>query len=217
LTSLKKSTSTTSLDHIHEWRRQRRLIKATILDQLLADWFTKSLLPPIAQDVSMGGIFTKEQAINHAQYLDLVYSQSGTLYDLILHAPHPSTDPSHPAQDAHVDGMVGSVKTCDWISRIKKNHKLILIILLRLLQPTNIFPSYSILQGEFSPIQFISNLEERKRIMGNLKNIQTHRRVIKIMIQLRTSLNGNPSIPASFVQRTIIHETVPAEMKSINF
>jgi hypothetical protein len=65
------------------------LIKDAILDQLLADWFTKSLLPPIARDVSMGGVVTEEKAINHAQYLDLVYSQSDTLYDLIPHAPHP--------------------------------------------------------------------------------------------------------------------------------
>ena len=79
--------------HIHEWRRQRRLIKALILDQLLADWFTKSLFPPIARDVAMGGAITEEQPISRAQYLDLVYSQSGTLYDLIPQAPHPSTDP----------------------------------------------------------------------------------------------------------------------------
>ena len=44
------------------------------MDQLLADWFTKSLLPPIAQDVAMGGAITKEQAISRAQYLELVYS-----------------------------------------------------------------------------------------------------------------------------------------------
>jgi hypothetical protein len=45
----------------------------------------------------MGNIVTEEQAINHAQYLDLVYSQSDTLYDLIPNAPHPSNDPSRPA------------------------------------------------------------------------------------------------------------------------
>ena len=85
LTSLRKSINTHISDHIHEWRRRRRLIKATIPDQLLSDWFTKSLLPPIAHDVAMGGAVTEEQAISHAQYLDLVYSQSGTLYDLIPH------------------------------------------------------------------------------------------------------------------------------------
>lgn len=35
----------------------------------------------------MGGAITEEQAIAHAQYLDLVYSQYGTLYDLIPNAP----------------------------------------------------------------------------------------------------------------------------------
>ena len=58
--SLQQNTSTHIYDHIHEWRRWRRLIKATIPDQLLADWFTKSLLPPIARDVAMGGVITKE-------------------------------------------------------------------------------------------------------------------------------------------------------------
>jgi hypothetical protein len=37
--------------------------------------------------VSMSGAITKEQEIHHAQHLDLIYSQSGTLYDLIPHAP----------------------------------------------------------------------------------------------------------------------------------
>jgi hypothetical protein len=85
------------------------LIKAVILDQLLADWFTKSLFPPIAKDVAMGGAFTKEKVIILAQYLDLVYSQFDTLYDLIPHAPHLSNDPSRPALESHVDGMVGYV------------------------------------------------------------------------------------------------------------
>jgi len=87
LNSLQQTTSTHISDHIHEWKRRRRLIKAPILDQLLTDWFTNSLLPPIARDVFMGGIVTEEQAISRAQYLDLVYSQFGTLYDLIHHSP----------------------------------------------------------------------------------------------------------------------------------
>ena len=74
LNSLWYNTSTHIFDHIHEWRRQRRIIKAPILDQLLADWFTKSLLPPIARDVATGSVVIEEQAISRAQYLDLVYS-----------------------------------------------------------------------------------------------------------------------------------------------
>ena len=52
---------------------------------------------------------TKEQAISHAQYLDLVYSQSNTLYDLITHAPRPTYDLSKPPQ-AHSDEIIGSVQ-----------------------------------------------------------------------------------------------------------
>jgi hypothetical protein len=51
-----------------------RMIRETIPDQLLADWFTKYLLPPISRDVAMSGEVTEEQAIMHAQHLDLIYS-----------------------------------------------------------------------------------------------------------------------------------------------
>ena len=66
LTSLRQNTSTHISDHIHEWKRQRRLIEAPIPDQLLPDWFTKSLLPPIARYVAMGGAVTEEQDISRA-------------------------------------------------------------------------------------------------------------------------------------------------------
>jgi hypothetical protein len=111
LTSLRQTTSIHISDHIHEWRRRRRLIKAVIPDQLLAEWFTKSLLPQIARDVAMGGVVTEEEAIARAQYLDLVYSQSGTLYELIPNATRPNNDPSKPSTASHADGVIGSVKT----------------------------------------------------------------------------------------------------------
>ena len=63
LTSLHQTTFVHISNHIHEWRRRRRLIKVVIPDQLLAEWFTKSLLPQIACDVSMGGVVTEEEAI----------------------------------------------------------------------------------------------------------------------------------------------------------
>lgn len=53
---------------------------------------------------------TKEQAISRVQYLDLVYSQFDTLYDLIPHAPRPTYDPSEPPQ-AHSDGITGLAKS----------------------------------------------------------------------------------------------------------
>ena len=59
----------------------------------------------------MGGVVTQEQAISHAQYLDLVYSQSGTLYDLIPHAPRTTTDPFRIATEPLADGILCSVQT----------------------------------------------------------------------------------------------------------
>jgi hypothetical protein len=113
LSSFKQSSSTHISDHIHEWRRRRRLIKVPLPDQLLVEWFTKSLIGPIAHDVSMGGVITEEQAISHAQYLDLVYSQTGTLYDLIPDAPRPSTNPTPMLLVAShvVDGVIGTFHT----------------------------------------------------------------------------------------------------------
>jgi hypothetical protein len=108
LSSFKQSSFTHIPDHIHEWRRRRHLIKVPLPDQLLAEWFTKSLIGPIARDASMGGVVTEEQAISHAQYVDLVYSQMRTLYDLILDAPRPSTNPTPtpPTTSYAADGVI---------------------------------------------------------------------------------------------------------------
>ena len=48
------------------------------------------------QDVAMGGAITEEKDIGRSQYLELVYSQSQTLYDLIPQAHRLSTHPTKP-------------------------------------------------------------------------------------------------------------------------
>ena len=53
---------------------------------------------------------SEEKAIIRAQYLDLVYSQYDTLYELIPHAPCPTYDPSKDPQ-AHTDKIIGLVKS----------------------------------------------------------------------------------------------------------
>ena len=58
----------------------------------------------------MGGVVTEENAISWAQYLDLVYSQSKNLYDLIPHAPFPNTDPTKPPANILVDDVVGAIQ-----------------------------------------------------------------------------------------------------------
>ena len=55
----------------------------------------------------MGACVTKEQAIARAQYLDLVYSQSGTLYELLSDAPQLGT--SKTPETPFFDGIIGFV------------------------------------------------------------------------------------------------------------
>ena len=58
----------------------------------------------------MCGVVTKEHAISRAQYLDFVYSQSRTLYDLIPQDPRPSTNPTKPPAKTSIDEVVGSIQ-----------------------------------------------------------------------------------------------------------
>lgn len=55
----------------------------------------------------MGACVTEEQAIARAQYLDLVYSQSGMLYDVLPDAPCPGT--SKALSTPSNDGVIGFV------------------------------------------------------------------------------------------------------------
>jgi hypothetical protein len=60
LTSFKQNKDTHISDHIHEWQRRRHLIKLELLDQLLAEWFTKSFVNDIGKDIAMGGVVTEK-------------------------------------------------------------------------------------------------------------------------------------------------------------
>jgi hypothetical protein len=70
-------------DHIQEWRRWKRLIKAYIPPEFLLEWFLKSLLSYISKDVSTSGVTFEEEVIFKAQLLDLIYAQSDMLYEII--------------------------------------------------------------------------------------------------------------------------------------
>ena len=61
--------------------------------------------------MAIGSAITKEKAISQDQYLELVYSQFRTLYDLIPQAPRPKTDPTKPSTEVPVDGIVGSIQS----------------------------------------------------------------------------------------------------------
>ena len=111
LTSLKQSISTYIYDHIHEWRRRRRLVKVYIPDQILAEWFVKSLLPKITKYVAKAGVVTEQQVISQAQYLDLVYTQSGTLHEKILDLPKQGQINAASSRSHAADGMIGTINT----------------------------------------------------------------------------------------------------------
>ena len=61
----------------------KSLIKATIPPEFLLEWFLKYLLPYIPKDVSTSGVTNEEESILRAQQLDLIYSQSGILDEII--------------------------------------------------------------------------------------------------------------------------------------
>ena len=123
LTSLKQDTTTHISDHIDEWRHRNHLIKFNIFDQLLTEWFTKSFIAPISRDIAVGGCVTEEQVIARAQYLDLVYSQCGTLYELLPNSPRPSSNPAASKSLAvpPVDGVIGSVSQTPTKTSSKQN------------------------------------------------------------------------------------------------
>jgi hypothetical protein len=87
------------------------MIKEIIPDELLVKWFTKSLLLPTARDVAMGGVVTEEETISRDEYLDLVYSQSGTLYEFLWNATRDNVNPSKPSSSSNADSVIGSLKT----------------------------------------------------------------------------------------------------------
>ena len=109
LTSLHQDTTTHISDHIHEWRRRRRLVKVPILDHLLANWFCKYLLPHISKDIGLSGAVIEDQCIRRAQHLDLIYSQSSTLYDFLPNAPGNPNPLATQKIGAHADGLVGTI------------------------------------------------------------------------------------------------------------
>ena len=96
-------------DHIQEWRRRKRMIKANIPPEFLLEWFMKSLLPYISKDVSTSGVTFDEEVIFRAQQLDLIYSQSQILYEIFLDAPWLNIDPAKPKSRPHADVIVGYI------------------------------------------------------------------------------------------------------------
>jgi hypothetical protein len=97
-------------DHIREWRRQKSLIKVPVPPAFLLEWFLKSLVPQLSKDVATSGVFSEEEAIMRAQQLELIYSQSGLLYEVFPDVPRSILDKARHKSGPHVDGIVGSAQ-----------------------------------------------------------------------------------------------------------
>ena len=61
------------------------MVKTFVLDKLLVEWFINSLFPSIIEDVEKDSV-----VIARAQYLDLIYTQSGMLYEKIPKVSRPN-------------------------------------------------------------------------------------------------------------------------------
>jgi hypothetical protein len=92
----------------------------------MLEWFLKSLLSYISKDVSTCGVTSEEEAIFKAQQLDLIYDQSGILYEIIHDAPQSNYDPRQNL-GPHVDGIIGSAnaKSTDLVTNQLKDLSLI--------------------------------------------------------------------------------------------
>ena len=72
LSTFMQNKATHIFDHIQEWRRRKRMIKANIPPEFLLEWFLKSLFSYISKYVSTSGVATEEEAILRDQQLNLI-------------------------------------------------------------------------------------------------------------------------------------------------
>jgi hypothetical protein len=98
-------------DHIQEWRCRKSLIKVPVPPTFLLEWFLKSLVPQLSKDVVTSGVFSEEDTIMRAQQLELIYSQSDLLYEILLDAPCSILDKTRQRAGPHADGIIGSTQT----------------------------------------------------------------------------------------------------------
>jgi hypothetical protein len=56
-------------------------------------------------------VFSEEDAIMRAQQFELIYSQSGLLYNILPDAPRLILDKTRQRARPHADGIVGSAQT----------------------------------------------------------------------------------------------------------
>jgi hypothetical protein len=89
---------------------RKSLIKVPVPPTFLLEWFLKSLVPQLSKDVATSGVFSEEEVIMRAQQLELIYSQSGLLYEVFPDVPRSILDKTRHKSGPHADGIVGSAQ-----------------------------------------------------------------------------------------------------------
>jgi hypothetical protein len=68
------------------------------------------LVPHLSKDITTSGVFSEEYATMRGQQLEIIYSQSGLLYEILLDAPHSILDKTRQRVGPHANGIVGSAQ-----------------------------------------------------------------------------------------------------------
>jgi hypothetical protein len=68
------------------------------------------LVPHLSKDITTSGVFSEEDATMRGQQLELIYSQSSLLYEILLDASHSILDKTRQRVGPHANGIVGSAQ-----------------------------------------------------------------------------------------------------------
>lgn len=111
LANFEQTTMDHISDHIWEWRHRNSLIKVPVPLAFLLEWFLNSLVPQLSKYVTTSRVFSEEDSIMRAQHFELIYSQSGLLYNILPDVPRSILDKTRKRVGPHADGIVGSTQT----------------------------------------------------------------------------------------------------------
>jgi hypothetical protein len=87
------------------------MIKVPVPPEFLLEWFRKSLVLQLSKDVATSEVFSEEDTIMRVQQLELIYSQSGLLYEIFPDALRSILDKTKQRYRPHANGIIGSAQT----------------------------------------------------------------------------------------------------------
>jgi hypothetical protein len=130
-----------------------------------------------------GVTIEEEGAISHTQYLDLVYSQSRVLYDIIKDYTHPSLDPSPPTSSVHVDGVIGTLEIQSKIPMEKYSQKDSKNNIINQAQPSSpgTMSYVNVLQSSNSDKKQNNDSKKREKLKNTL--VKARRKPLTAMLQ----------------------------------